>query len=350
MIVLYIFAIIFIVSPFLPATGNPHWFFRTADFVRLQSIAIELALIGLLSFFGNFKNTFELVLLLGLIGAAIYQFVKVVKYSSLFSRRKTQAESDGHISVLAANILQTNTNYNGFKSLIEKYNPDIILAMETNNAWDEGLKEIESEYPFRIKETNEQFYGMLLYAKKELIEPEVSYIIEDHVPSISFQMQLGNEKIYFQCLHPAPPSPTENETSKERDAELIISANKLRELHQPMVVCGDMNDVVWSRVTRLFKKMTGMIDPRVGRGFYSTYHAGYWFMRFPLDHLFHTNDLFVDKMERSENFGSDHFAMYYEIKHKKEVSTPDNPNLEEDLDEDDIELKDTIMDRMDTAG
>src|SRR5690606_29125944 len=105
---------------------------------------------------------------------------------------------------------------------------------------------------------------------------------------------------------------------------------------KPTVVCGDMNDVVWSRTTRLFKKMTGMVDPRVGRGFFSTYHAGYFFLRFPLDHLFHTRDLYVGKMIRSKNFGSDHFAMYYEIFQKKQKSTPKNPKLNGD-DKEEIE-------------
>ncbi|MGB1451000.1 MAG: endonuclease/exonuclease/phosphatase family protein, partial [Marinirhabdus sp.] len=122
-------------------------------------------------------------------------------------------------------------------------------------------------------------------------------------------------------------SPTENETSKERDAELMIVGKKIRQKNMPAVVCGDMNDVVWSRIARLFKKMTGMVDPRTGRGFFPTYHAGHWFMRFPLDHLFHTKDLYVGKMKRTKNFGSDHFAMYYEIHHKKKAVTPPTPVL-----------------------
>jgi hypothetical protein len=35
-------------------------------------------------------------------------------------------------------------------------------------------------------------------------------------------------------------------------------------------------------------------------------------------------------MVRSKNFGSDHFAMYYEIHHKKKVQTPKNPKLNGD--------------------
>src|SRR5690606_30699492 len=147
-----------------------------------------------------------------------------------------------------------------------------------------------------------------------------------------------NKFIFFCCLHPAPPSPTENDTSEERDAELMLTGKRIRDLDKPTVVCGDMNDVVWSRTTRLFKKMTGMIDPRVGRGFFSTYNANYFFLRFPLDHLFHTRDLYVEKMVRSKNFGSDHFAMYYEIFHKKKDQTTKNPKLNGDQKEEIEEL------------
>merc|ERR1711974_245785 len=105
---------------------------------------------------------------------------------------------------------------------------------------------------------------------KELENVSSQYQIEEDVPSIYFDYRLDNgKKIFFACLHPAPPSPTENETSKERDAELILTGKHIRNLNRPAVVCGDMNDVVWSRTTRLLKKMTGMIDPRIGRGFFS---------------------------------------------------------------------------------
>ena len=200
--------------------------------------------------------------------------------------------------------------------------------METNKDWENGLTEIEKDYPFSVKAPLENFYGMHLYSKKELDNVEVKYQIEDDKPSIFFDYNIkGNPPIFFCCLHPAPPSPTENETSKERDAELLLTGKKIRKEDKPTVVCGDMNDVVWSRTTRLFKKMTGMIDPRVGRGFFSTYNANYFFLRFPLDHLFHPRDLYVGRMEKSKNFGSDHFAIYYEIHHKKKVSTPKNPKM-----------------------
>ncbi len=335
--VLYILIIFFIISPFFPATRNPYWFFRTADFVRLQSLFIQFILLALFLYFEVNYTIFSWILVVALVTTTFYQLYKVFPYSSLFPRTRSQAASDGQVSILAGNVLQTNSHYPDFVNEVKRFDPDLVLTMESNSAWENSLSEIENEYPFTVKVPLENFYGMHLYSKKELDNVEVRYQIEDDKPSIFFDFPIkGNLPIFFCCLHPAPPSPTENETSKERDAELMLTGKQIRTLDKPTVVCGDMNDVVWSRTTRLFKKMTGMIDPRVGRGFFSTYNANYFFLRFPLDHLFHTRDLYVGKMVRSKNFGSDHFAMYYEIHHKKKVETPKNPKLNGD-DKEEIE-------------
>lgn len=339
MIVLYIFCIFFAISAFFPATGHPHWFFRTADFVRLQSIAIELVLLGLLIFLGWKFTTFEWVVAAGVLFSIGYQLHKVYKYSSFHPRKKPDFPSDGCVSILAANVLQDNSEYESFLGEVKTYDPDLVLTMESNSDWEEGISALEKTHLHTVKIPLENYYGMHLYSKQPLKDVRIQYQIEEDVPSIFFDFELSNGKdVFFACLHPAPPSPTENETSKERDAELILTGKHIRELNKPTVVCGDMNDVVWSRTTRLLKKMTGMIDPRIGRGFFPTYHADYWFMRFPLDHLFHTKDLFVKTMKRTKNFGSDHFGMYYEIHLKKKAKSTPKPTLNGDEKEEIDEL------------
>lgn len=327
MIALYIITAIFIISPFLPATRNPHWFFRTPDFIRSQTLVFQLVLMLLILIVVKQFSMLMLVLILLLGLSIIYQLVKIIPYTPLFPRKKKPFKSDGHVSILAANVLQDNKNYAEFIQLVRKFDPDMVLTMESDGEWEKALEEIELDYPFSLKVPLENYYGMHLYTKVKVNNARTNYLVEANVPSIFFEYPVSGTPIFFACMHPAPPSPTENDTAIERDAELMIVGKKIRAMEKSAVVCGDMNDVVWSRTTRLFRKLTGMLDPRIGRGFYSTFHANYSFLRFPLDHLFHTKDLYVGKMTRSKNFGSDHFAMYYEIHYKTSEEVPQNPQL-----------------------
>ena len=101
--------------------------------------------------------------------------------------------------------------------------------------------------------------------------------------------------------------------SRPRDAELLVVGRETKDLKQPVVVLGDLNDVSWSHTNNLFQKISGLLDPRIGRGLYNTFHAEYPFMRFPLDHFFHSDHFRLVEIRRLDYVGSDHFPVFIRL-------------------------------------
>ena len=136
-------------------------------------------------------------------------------------------------------------------------------------------------------------------------------------------------KIY--CLHPRPPFPTESNTSTNRDAELLVVGKEVLKHDEPVLIAGDFNDVAWSNTTRLFQKVSELLDPRIGRGFYNTFHAGYPLLRWSLDHVFHSDHFQLIKLRRLKNIGSDHFPIYIKLQYiPEEKEEQDEPQADRD--------------------
>ena len=232
---------------------------------------------------------------------------KEVKTSKVMDHNKT-------FSVMTANVLQTNHNSGALIDLVSKYQPDILVTLESDSWWEGRLNVLDADMPYSVKCPLDNLYGMHVYSRLRFSEEEISFLVENDVPSIHLLLTLRtDDNVQMHFVHPAPPSPTENEESTERDAELITIARSVADTEQAVVVTGDLNDVAWSATTRLFRKISGLLDPRVGRGMFNTFHANYPFLRWPLDHLFHSSHFTVKRILRLPSIGSDHFPLFTEL-------------------------------------
>ena len=199
-------------------------------------------------------------------------------------------------------------------ALIREHQPDVFVTLESDAWWQEQLDTLEGSYRFSMKCPLDNLYGMHVYSKLPLEDGATQFLVDDDIPSMHAMVVLPNGlKVRVHFLHPAPPSPTEHDESTERDAELLVVAKSVKGLETPVIVAGELNDVAWSTTTRLFRKISGLLDPRIGRGMFNTFHAGHWFLRWPLDHLFHSQHFTLSFIRRLPHFGSDHFPMLVEL-------------------------------------
>ncbi|MFA0960433.1 endonuclease/exonuclease/phosphatase family protein [Roseivirga sp. BDSF3-8] len=312
-----IFSLVLILATLASVLKRDEWWIRVFDFPRVQIVIINLVMIGatLLSF--NFTSAWPFLLLAALGFSIGYQFRMIYPYTPLASRQVVQYKGvaqEDLISIMVSNVLMTNKKAHKLKNLVKKYDPDILLTLETNKWWEEQLEEIEHKYAYTVKIPLDNLYGMHLYSKLELENAEVGYLVQDGIPSVKSNLKMrSGKRIKIYCLHPKPPSPTEADTSTNRDAELLLVGKEVAKNNKSTLVFGDLNDVAWSRTTQLFQKLSGLLDPRIGRGFFNTFHAQHPLFRWPLDHVFHSSDFTLVDIKRLPSVGSDHFPMYAQL-------------------------------------
>jgi endonuclease/exonuclease/phosphatase (EEP) superfamily protein YafD len=309
--------IILIILTILPIWRYEAWWVRSLDFPRLQLLAISMILLLAETILFDLTQYTTWGLLVATLLCLAYHAWWILPYSRVFPVEVKSAVGTNRgpsLRIMTANVLTSNRNAKALIELVGEKEPDILVTLESDAWWQARLDTLEPDYPHTIKCPLDNLYGMHVYSKLRMTDSHIEYLVEPDIPSMHTLVSLpSGQKIRTHFLHPAPPSPTENEESSERDAELIIVAKSVAETDVPVIVTGDLNDVAWSETTRLFRKISGLLDPRVGRGMFNTFHADYWFIRWPLDHLFHSKHFTLSRICRLRGFGSDHFALFTEL-------------------------------------
>lgn len=322
-LIYYLLSSVGIVASLLPLIPNQHWFFRVWEFGRIQVVVFQLVILLLGLVFFDEKTFLFWAISATSLGFIINHVIILIPYTFIYKKKPLPnlAHVADPISIISVNVYQFNEDYHQLISLVKEVKPDILLTIESNQVWENALTEIESEYPNYKKVALENTYGIHFYTKLQVKNIKVHYFIADDLPSIEASLLTENgESFTFFGVHPPPPSPTEEETSKERDGELLAVAKQVKKTAGPIIVVGDFNNVAWARSSILFRKTSELIDPRIGRGFVATFHANYKLLRFPIDLFFHSADVFIEDFKTLRNIGSDHLPLYcsFFIKEKEE--------------------------------
>ena len=325
-----------------------NWWVRGVEFPRIQIMFLGFAAwLGMVIFWSDWQFG-QWLLFIVLSSALAFQLRMVLPYTILWKKEVLTAKDmpNGHahqLKIMVSNVLTPNDETQKLVELVKDKRPDILITLETDKKWEKALNQIEANYPYTVKVPLDNLYGMHLYSKLELIDPEVKYLMIDDIPSIHTQLRLqGGQVIWLYCLHPMPPSPTEADKSTTRDAELLMVGKHIKENKQTAILAGDLNDVAWSKTTRRFQRISGLLDPRIGRHFINTFHVKYPFLRWALDHIFHSACFTVVDIKRMPSIGSDHFPVMTTLQYDPEQASKQQSNAPTEKVEDVKEAKNTI--------
>jgi len=313
----------------LSVSRHPHWLIRSWDFPRAHLAALAAVSGGTYAAVFCGWQWYEGLFVLALAGCVAWQGYKIFPYTPLAPVQVHCARTPAGASafrLLIANVLMHNRQYDRFLRVVQAATPDLILAVEIDDRWLVALQQLEHHYPQVVRQPQGNMYGIGLWSRFPLIAPQVRFLMQQDIPSIYTEVELPNgQRFCLYGLHPRPPEPLRDQDATPRDAELVSVGRVIGTHQRPTVVAGDLNDVAWSHTTALFPRLSRLLDPRRGRGFYNTFNANIPWFRYPLDHVFHSPCFTLIDLRRLAHIGSDHFPMCITLHYEPEAAAAQPP-------------------------
>jgi endonuclease/exonuclease/phosphatase (EEP) superfamily protein YafD len=299
-------ATLLVLASFLPIIQTEWWVIRLLDFPRLQ-IGLALIVLGcVLAFFLRRAPWTTGALLAGMGAAVAGHAVTLWPYRPGGENFLAGCPTERSLSVMVAKVLLGNRTVEPLLATVERERPDLLLAMETDEWWDEALRPLKRAMPFSIEKITGSYYGIHFFSRLPLVDPTIRFLVDGRTPSVVTGVTLRNgERVDFVGVHPKPPQPWQS--SLGRDAELYAAALLLRDRKEPGLLAGDLNATPWEEAVDRSRRIAGLIDPRRGYGYVPTFSATSAIESWPLDHIFHEGGFATVSLKRLDAFGSDHY-------------------------------------------
>ncbi|MDQ3248186.1 MAG: endonuclease/exonuclease/phosphatase family protein [Chloroflexota bacterium] len=299
-----------IISVIPSMIASNQWWLRIFDYPRQQFTLISL-LVLLAAGFALKWESLQTKLFLALLGlAVVYQIGLLMPYTVVYPKAiATASATETTFSLLVSNVKMANRQADRYLALIHQSDPDLILVIEPDAWWQQQLQSLHATHPFSVEHPRNNHFGMSLYSQIPLQDSAINYFdSRSNAPSLYTVLVFpAGQQVILHGIHPRTPLPGVSQDLA--DEEILRMARFAQAAQRPVIVAGDFNDVPWSHTMGQFKQISGMDDPRIGRGFYNTFSAYNRLLRYPIDHAYFSHQLQLVRFERLPPFGSDHFAL-----------------------------------------
>jgi len=312
---LVLLAMLLVLVSILPLVQSNEWWIRVWDYPRPQLLVACVITLALHFWLLPGIRHWSFIILIALLTATAFHAWRIMVYTPVWPTEMASADttdSDSCATVMIANVLMENRESQDLLTLISEKDPDILFIVENDSWWSRELHPVTSSYQYSIDQPQDDTYGLLFMTRLVAEDVQLRQLTDPSIPSVRASLELASGQGFnFFGLHPKPPRFGQDTTL--RDHELMVVADEVRSEDGPSIVGGDLNDVAWSHTTRLFKRVSRMLDPRQGRGLFPSYNAKHSWMRWPLDHLFATDDFEISQLSLLRYIGSDHFPVFAEF-------------------------------------
>jgi len=246
-------------------------------------------------------------------GIMRYVYLFILLVASFYTYRVTRPYSMQNISktqkYIAIKHIQFNMNYRNknvdtFKAFLKRQNPDIVTLQEVTKSHQAQLETLKEVYPYQRYCAFYPVVGAVAILSRYPFTDSTSICVQREGLLIT-EVQIETRKLTVASLHLHWPYP------HEQYQQVKKLKSYLEKLASPVLLSGDFNAAPWSHIVQ---SITRDIDGKVVEGLRWSIELKQQLpyipnMKLPIDHLMISKDLIVEKIEATEHFGSDHYAI-----------------------------------------
>jgi endonuclease/exonuclease/phosphatase (EEP) superfamily protein YafD len=273
------------------------WIFDLFSHFRAQYLFTQCALLALFAARRRARWALALLPFLGANAAALAPYLPWATSQA--------SEPGAAIEIMSVNLNGHNTRYGDLLDLVRAQSPDLLFLSEFKSGWADALRELPSEYRYRIRWPRQDNYGVALYSRLPLAEAREIELRS--TPAIDVSIAVNGRLVRFLGVHLR--SPTSSRRARQRNRQLQDLGQRVARRTEPMIVAGDFNSTPFSPFFRRWLARTGMRDGGRGLGLSFTWPTFLPILGIPIDHCTVSEEFFVLDNRRLPAIGSDHYPL-----------------------------------------
>ena len=285
-------AILIAICPIIGLFGKADWFLDLFNHLQAQYFVALLLIVLILLVWK--KRRFALI-------SAVLLLIPAVRLAPLYISPKI-VKPWSTLRVASFNILGSNDRYDDTIAWIKETDPDFIYLPECNSDWKNGLKPLQSDYPFDADFPISGNLGYCFRSKHPITSKEISRLGKLRIPLLKCVVRTPHGEVTVFGAHPVPP--VSEFWASEQDIYLKELTRLCSQTEEHALILGDLNATRWSvQLDTIFDHYQDTSD---GHGYSPTWMRENWLVTIPIDHIFSRGFKGTLSRETGPDLGSDH--------------------------------------------
>jgi endonuclease/exonuclease/phosphatase (EEP) superfamily protein YafD len=280
----------------LPLLADVWWGFELFSHFRIQYLSLLAILVVLQTWRCRWRWAVALVPVALVSANAVYSSWPVAE---------TADNARPQFVITIVNVQAENAVVAPLVERVQRDTPDLLLVVEYNETWRQGLQPLDQLYPYRIEAPRADRFGMALLSRYPISEPETFDLLT--TTAISTRVDLAGQNIRFLGVHLRPP--VSSAWAATRDQQLDELSNLLVHPSEPTVIAGDFNVTTYSPVFAEWLETNRLRSATQASGLTFSWPTFLPLLGVLIDHCVVSDDFIINGAERGTAFGSDHYPM-----------------------------------------